>query len=293
MLTFKEIHKIDLYQKTDKGSICLLCPHQCFLKPQEIGKCGVRKCSNLTFGDIYCKDYGVLSLIAVDTALNKPFKTYVPLQKQKDYKILSVGGFGCTLSCSFCENHKISQDIDYSIGSYFSVADIIKFAEEKSVDAICMTYSEPTIYYEYLLDLSDESRKKGFKFLLKTNAYVNSEPWKKICSSIDAVNIDFKGSKKNYKDIAGADSYVIYERIAEAIDSGINVEISIPLYKGIDFDEIDILSDFLLEKDNSIGIHLLKINPAYKCINSYSTPDSRVKRAQNIFDKKFKNVFID
>jgi hypothetical protein len=67
-----------------------------------VGKCSARKCSNLCVGEVYLKDYGVLSTIAVNAAKDKSFKTYVPKERHEDYKILSVGGSGCQLSCFFC-----------------------------------------------------------------------------------------------------------------------------------------------------------------------------------------------
>lgn len=294
MLTYKELHRTSIYRKIDVGSICLICPHECLLKPHEVGKCNVRKCSELCSGEIYLREYGNLSLIAVDKAKDKQFKSYVPKEQHDSYKILSCGGFGCSLSCDFCENSKISQQKDFSNGSYFSVESIIDFAKKENVDAICMSYNEPTVYYEYLLDLSSEARENGFKFLLKTNAFVNAEPWKRICESIDAVNIDFKGSGVNYNKLGSEGSYVVYDRIQEAIKYGISVEISIPVYNGIDFKEIGYLANLLETIDKNIGIYILKVNPANKCINSEPTTEKSLKRVKNIFlNRKMKKLFIE
>jgi pyruvate formate lyase activating enzyme len=225
----------------------------------------------------------------------KKIKSIKRIHKKQQVYNFNVPGYESYVANGFvvhnCENTGISAKRDYASGSYFTVEDVLKFAKDKQVNAICMSYNEPTIYYEYLLDLANEAHLNRLPFLLKTNAYINQNPWKKICSSIDAVNIDFKGSAENYKELLGASDYVIYSRISEAIESGINVEISIPIYDGISFKELKYLADFLSERDRSIGIHLLNVHPTIRCPNQSSTSVKDLQRAKNIFCKKFKNIF--
>ena len=48
----------------------------------------------------------------------------------------------------------------------------------------------------------------------------------------------------------------------------------------------------LTKKKKDVGIYLLKVNPANKCINSCPTSDKNIKKAKNIF-RRFKNLYID
>ena len=93
-----------------------------------------------------------------------------------------------------------------------------------------MSYNEPTLSYEFLIDLAFRCWQEDLKFILKTNAFINKEPWKEICQVTEAINIDWKGSEDNFKSITGVNSYVLQGRIKEASGAGVHIEISIPLY---------------------------------------------------------------
>src|SRR5659263_111718 len=79
---------------------CGICPHRCALDEGETGFCKARVNLN---GKIICKNYGLISSVALDPIEKKPLKNFMP-----NSKILSVGSFGCNLRCPFCQNYSIS-----------------------------------------------------------------------------------------------------------------------------------------------------------------------------------------
>jgi pyruvate formate lyase activating enzyme len=276
----------ELYKKLDDKIQCLLCPHLCVIKEGKSGKCRVRKSDG---EKITLPDYGCLTHIAIEPIEKKPIREYL-----EDTKTLSIGGYSCNLFCKFCENSKISQHSRKDISKHFSPADIVSIAKEKHCKSVCMTYNEPTIFYEYLIDVANECHKNDLKFILKTNAYINKEPWAEICSVIDAANIDFKGSESQYKNITGATSYIIEDRIKEAYESGIHIEVSIPLYHSFleDIREFYKCGSFLSSINSQIPCHLLKVFAANKHEEFPSTSEQVISTAQKILSYYMDSVYI-
>ena len=157
-----------------------------------------------------------------------------------------------------------------------------------------MTYNEPIISYEFLVDLAEECHKNKIKFILKTNAYVNKEPWGHICKLTDAMNIDWKGSEAEYKEICGANEYVIYDRIKEAFEMGVHIEISVPVYSTRKDDSyLNEFVEFVSSLDKNIPIHLLRIFPSNKWNNTTSTSEIVVKSAATFLSScGLYNVYI-
>lgn len=289
---------IKLYEKINEDKVkCLLCPHFCLLKKGKKGKCKIRICDDKRGDKISLSNYGQLTHIAVEPIGKKPIVNFL-----SKTKTLSVGVCGCNLKCKFCENYYISQCDDFDSGHY-SPCYIVDLAKRKNCESICMTYNEPIISFEYLLDIAKECHKQGLKFIIKTNAYINKEPWKEICKVIDAVNIDWKGSKTQYKEVCGVniDDNLIYDRIKEAYQSNVHVEISIPIHQGIlkeeERVELHRFGSFLINLNSdiykSIPCHLLKVYPAYKYEKYSTTSDKDIAKVYSILSKYImNNIFI-
>jgi len=278
---------ISLFDKKTGYIECKLCPHRCMLRAGESGKCSIRKCDGDT---IFLSNYGELVSIAVNPIEKKPFRCFLPKTDT-----LSVGGVGCSLRCAFCEQSGISQAGEHPNSKYFSIDYLIDVAKGKNCESICMTFNEPTISFEYLIDLANACHDSDLKFLLKTNAYVNKEPWGAICEVTDAMNIDFKGCDVQYLKITGAKEFVIKDRIKEAYDSGVCIEISIPIYYSF-LEDTRIFfqcSQFLGSLDRDIPCHLLKVNPAYDFANHGPTEQKVLDLARDIISFHMNNVFIE
>ena len=228
----------------------------------------------------------------------KKIKSIKIVKKTQKVYNFNVPGYESYVANGFivhnCENHKQSQFYNKDKSSKFSVKEVVSIAKEKNCKSVCMTYNEPTLYYEYLIDLANKCHESGLKFILKTNAYINKEPWVDICKVTDAMNIDWKGSSLQYKEITGADDYVIRDRISEANSAGVHIEISIPLYHGF-LDDVRIFyecSCFLGSVNRGMPCHLLKVFPANKYEEFKSTPDLVISTAKHILSFHMDNVDI-
>ncbi len=81
-------------------AVCPVCMHHCCLEEGQRGLCGARKNEG---GRILCGNYGKVTSLALDPIEKKPLKMFKP-----GSLVLSVGSYGCNLSCPFCQNHSIS-----------------------------------------------------------------------------------------------------------------------------------------------------------------------------------------
>ncbi len=274
---------IKLSEKINDKVLCKLCPNFCILDNGEKGGCLVRESNG---EEIFLNNYGQISSMAVEPIEKKPITEFL-----KGSKVLSIGGEGCSLNgnggCPFCENFSISQQ-QLNNNKYYSISDIIILAKKYNCESICMTYNEPTISYEFLIDLANESHNNDLYFVLKTNGYINKEPWGEICKITDVMNIDLKGSDEKYLNIIGAKESVVRDRIKEAYNYGVHIEISIPLFYEDIENEINDIGKFLSNVDKNIPCHLLKIYSSYK--HNKNTTNEDIKKAENILKKYMNNV---
>lgn len=165
--------------------ICPICPHNCSLDEGMTGLCRARK---NTGNRIECQNYGRITALALDPIEKKPLHRFHP-----GSSILSVGSFGCNLSCPFCQNHGISmaesQTTDYILLSPDEVAkEALKYVPMGNI-GIAFTYNEPLIGYEFVKDCARLNRRNELKNVLVTNGYVCEEPLLALLPLIDAMNI--------------------------------------------------------------------------------------------------------
>lgn len=83
---------------------CRMCPHECRLSQGQVGKCLIRKGHyNLPYSTCFT-DYeddstGIpVAVMAIEPLSKKPIYHFL----DKDTKTLSLGGYGCSMSCGYC-----------------------------------------------------------------------------------------------------------------------------------------------------------------------------------------------
>lgn len=211
-----------LYWKTldvkEKTLQCTLCPHYCMLKDGEIGKCNVRKNEG---GTLFSLVYGKPVSLNVDPIEKKPLFHFLPKSKA-----FSLGTYGCNFDCKNCQNYDIARGIpDEDIPSV-SPKEVVQMAVESRCESIAYTYTEPTIFYEYVLDIAKLARKEGLKNILVTNGFINKEPLSELLPFIDAANIDLKGDKGHYKNVCEGRLEPVLETIKTMHKHGIHIEIT-------------------------------------------------------------------
>ena len=180
------------WKKLDSCVKCELCPNNCFLVEGAKGKCKVRMNKDNT---LYTEVYGQPAAINVDPIEKKPVYHMLP-----GSRILSIATVGCPLNCTFCQNWNISQAYPEQAhdGQLIEPEAIISYARENNIPSIAYTYSEPVIFYEYMLDTAKLAKKAGLKNVMVTSGYINPEPLKEIVPYFDVIKVDLKGFSEGF-----------------------------------------------------------------------------------------------
>jgi len=173
------------YEKKDDIIICNLCPHHCKVSEGQVGICDVRKNIN---GKLYSLNYSEVTGFGLDPIEKKPLFNFKPGEE-----ILSLGTWGCNLKCPFCQNFEISQSdpISKKILEPEEIPEIIK---KYDVKGVAYTYSEPVVWFEYMLDTAKKVKNEcdeGYNVMV-TNGFIEEAPLKELMEYIDAFSIDVK-----------------------------------------------------------------------------------------------------
>lgn len=268
---------------------CVLCPHSCVIENVDFGKCNVRE--NID-GKLFTINFGEITTISMDPIEKKPMYFYKP-----GTSILSVGSFGCNLKCSFCQNYSIAQLEEFQGQSNpVNPEDLVEvILKEKDSIGIAFTYNEPTIWYEYVYEVSKhlKERDSNKDVILITNGFVNEKPLKMLLPYIDAMNIDLKGfNNKFYNDICGGNLEPVLRTI-EICAKYIHLEVTTLLVTGENdnLEEVENISMFLSNIDKNIPLHLTRYFPIYKMDNPATDLDF-MYLAKGIADKYLNNVVL-
>ena len=279
------MQEADYYTQEDGKIKCLLCPHYCKLSSGQTGLCQMRRAED---GKLWATSYAQVSAVALDPIEKKPLYEYHPHNQ-----ILSLGSIGCNLSCQFCQNYRIAQELDVPTKE-LSPQEAVELAQEKGSFGIAYTYSEPLIWYEYVRDTAKLAQQQGLKNVLVTNGTINPEPLKELLPYIDAVNLDIKAFTEDfYRDICGGD-FATAKKSAEIINaSDTHLEITTLIIPDLNDDpeEIKDLVDWIADLDPEIPLHLSRYFPHYK-LDKPPTPKETLYQAQEIAQEKLANVYL-
>ena len=166
---------------------CELCPHHCILENAQYGKCKTRVNQE---GVLYTQSYGILSSISSDPIEKKPLYHFFP-----GSDILSIGSFGCNLSCDYCQNCEITQINERLFSQHPSrePEDMVNNARmHRNNIGLAYTYNEPTVYYEYMIECAEQLKAHRLSNVMVTNGYINQAPLERLLPSMDAFNVDLK-----------------------------------------------------------------------------------------------------
>lgn len=238
--------------------------------------------------------YGKCSTVVVDAIEKRPFFHITPGEKY-----LSVGLYGCNLSCDFCLNYDISQEFNIENAKYYSPEDLVKICKEKQAKGIIFSYSEPTIHSEYLIDVATVPNN-GLIFGLKTNGFASPEVFQKLLQLYSFFNVDIKGDNEFYMNHCQNGLDKIENNVLDIIKNNVSLLVQNNKWVEISYlvNPINILdtefhtniAKWLSELNNDIPVHLLNFYPYYRMKQEYN----RIKLlpVYEIFKSVLNNVYI-
>ncbi|MBU1652349.1 AmmeMemoRadiSam system radical SAM enzyme, partial [bacterium] len=232
-------------------------------------------------------NFATAASVAVDPIEKKPLYHFKP-----GSNILSVGANGCNLRCSFCQNSEISQGSAPT--SELSVDQLVENAGTGGSLGVAFTYSEPLMWYEYVLDASRALKQAGYVTVLVTNGFIEEAPLRKLLPFIDAMNIDYKSSNEQfYKKICKGRLGPVQRTIALARDFGVHIELTHLLVTGWNDNDMQIekLVAWIANLDKNIPLHLSRYFPHYQ-YSEAATSTTFMRHALRICRKELNYVYL-
>lgn len=263
----------------DKRIACELCPRQCRVADRERGTCGVRENRD---GKYYTLVHSRPCTAHVDPIEKKPFYHVLPGQTA-----FSLAAPGCNMECKFCQNWEIAQVRPEQVRTMdASPADMIRIARERGAPAIACTYSEPTVWSEYVYDIAVTANAAKIRSLMVSNGFIRQQPMSELCEVLSAVKIDLKSyTEKFYREQCRGELRPVLDTLRLLSKRSIWFEIVVLLIPGLNDDEKELRSlvRFVREELGAeVPLHFTRFKPSYRMMNIPSTPVRTLERAREI-----------
>lgn len=266
-----------LYEKISNKIKCNACNHRCLIVDGNKGICGVRENEK---GKLYTLVYGKAIAENIDPVEKKPFFHFMPGTKS-----LSIATVGCNFKCLHCQNADISQNRDIR-GRELSPEEVVKHALENNCPSIAYTYTEPTIFIEYALDIMKLAKGRGLKNIWVSNGYMTKETLDLITPYLDAINVDLKGfTEKFYQEVCGAKLAPVLENLKRIKKKKIWLEVTtllIPTKNDSSKDLKNIAEFIKKELGYKTPWHISRFFPTYKMIDLLPTKVGTIRKAVEI-----------
>jgi pyruvate formate lyase activating enzyme len=279
------------YRKLAGGKVqCQLCPRGCLLEEGERGLCRVR--ANIG-GTLRALTYGLPVSIHADPIEKKPLFHVRP-----GSTALSLATVGCNSGCVFCQNYEISQASPEDVPrTHVPPERIVAAAVERGDEGIAYTYTEPTVFFEYMLDIATLARKQGLRNYWITCGQIEEQPLLELCKVLDAANVDLKGFSDEF--------YVTYcdFRLAAVLRTlkilrreGVTIEVTNLVIPGAN-DDPEMVRAMCRWIKAELGpetpLHLSRFHPDYKLTRRPPTPTATLERLRALaVEEGLKHVYV-
>jgi pyruvate formate lyase activating enzyme len=259
---------------------CDVCPRECKLRDGQRGLCFVRAAKD---GAIVLTTWGRSSGFCVDPIEKKPLSHFLP-----GTPVLSFGTAGCNLSCAFCQNWDISKSRETDTLADQATPEMIADAAVRlGCRSVAFTYNDPTIFFEYAIDVAEACHARGVKTVSVTAGYMSPAPRAELYRHMDAANVDLKGfteefyvrhTKSHLKPVLETLEYLRHETKTW-------LEITTLLIPGLNDSpgEIEQLSRWVVERlGPDVPLHFTAFHPDYRMRDRPRTPPATLAMARRI-----------
>jgi pyruvate formate lyase activating enzyme len=260
---------------------CHLCFHQCHIKEERIGICGVRQ--NIG-GRLYSLVYGRLISENIDPIEKKPLFHFLP--GSTSYSVATVG---CNFKCEHCQNYQISQFPGRHgaeiAGQERTAQEVVSAAERAGCRSISYTYVEPTIFYEFAYDCGVLAHERGLRNVFVSNGYMGHEVARQLAPVLDGINIDIKAfTDKFYREVCRARLAPVLENVRLMHELGVWLEVTTLVIPGWNDspEELREIARFIKGIDPAIPWHVTAFYPTYEMIDRPPTPVATLRKAREI-----------
>lgn len=267
-------------KQPDEKILCTLCPRYCKIGDGQPGFCYIRQNWG---GELITLGYGHPTGFAVDPIEKKPLSHFLP-----GSGVLSFGTAGCNLGCKFCQNwHMSKAKINDMNALDVSPEQVVQLAIRHQAPSIAYTYNDPTIFAEYVVDVSRIARANGIRNVMVTAGYIDKNARPEVYQYIDAANVDLKAFSENFyhkltfshlKDVLETLKWIRQE-------TDIWLEITTLLIPGENDSaaEINQMCDWITAQlGDEVPLHFTAFHPDFKMSHHPPTPHSTLKKARKL-----------
>lgn len=266
------------WEKMPDGKVrCTLCPRACVIAQGKVGFCRGRKNEG---GELYSLLYGSVVSMAVDPIEKKPLYHFWP-----GSGVLSIAAPGCNFTCRHCQNWSISQaSVDEVACEDVMPERLIELTKRYGCKGIAHTYTEPSIWTEYAIDVGKLARREGLYNVYVTNGYISLEALTELGRYLDAANVDVKAfSDRFYREICGVPSIrPTLDTCEWMVEHGKHLEVTYLLIPR-ENDSGEEIRKFCRWVADELGpevpTHLSRFYPHYKMTDREPTPVPALERA--------------
>ncbi len=258
---------------------CELCPKGCIISEGHRGDCRVRE---NRAGKLYTMVYGNPCAVHADPIEKKPFYHFLPTSVA-----FSIATAGCNLHCRYCQNWEISQFPPEELDHYDLPPElVVENALLSGSRSVAYTYSEPTIFYEYMVDTARAAREQGLRSVVISAGYMNPGPLRELCRTVDAIKIDLKGfNEEFYEKVCFATLQPVLDAIKLIHAEGVHLEIVnlvVPTLND-DRDELRELARWIVDHVGpDVPTHFNRFHPQYQLMNLPATPVESLEGARAV-----------
>lgn len=263
---------------------CVLCPCNPFMR-----QCGVLSDGQTCYcrvrtnvgGRLYVTNYARACTINVDPVEKSPLYHVLP-----GAKALAIAAPGCNLACKCCQNWKMSQaGVEETRNFYAPPQEIVRRAKEAKCQAIAYTYTEPVIYYEYLLDTARLARKNGMRNFVSTGGYITTDPLAELCNYVDAFSVSVKGFTEDfYLKYCRGHLQTVLQTLKAIRAAGVWLEIPVLIIPTLsdDMDRIRWFCSWVRENlGPDVPLHFTRFTPEYQLRDLPTTPVQTLESARS------------
>ena len=268
------------YRKLPENRVeCQLCPRGCQVAASERGGCGVRENREGTYFTLV---HGVACSLHIDPIEKKPFFHVLPGRQA-----LSFATAGCNVECKFCQNWEISQFRPEQVrAQYLPPEALAEVARRNGVPLLSATYSEPTVFWEYVRDTAIAGRRAGVRSTVVSNGYIQEKPLKEVLPHLAAMKVDLKAfSERFYRELVRGELKPVLKTLEVIRASGTWLEIVVLLVTGQNDSEGEVRDLSRWVKANlggDVPLHFTRFHPTYRLTNLPPTPIPTLERAWEI-----------
>jgi len=218
-----------------------------------------------------------------------------PIEKKPVYhmlpgsRIFSIATVGCNLRCSFCQNWEISQcypEQAKTFGQILTPEQVVDAAIKNGCNSIAYTYSEPAVFYEYMIDTAKLAKEKGLRNVMVSAGYINPEPLKELAPYFDVIKIDLKGFNEGfYRKTVGGDLRYVLDTLRELKKLGVMTEVVNLVVPGLNDDmaQIKRMCGWIYENMGpDTPVFFSRFTPQYRLSNLPATPIETLEKAREI-----------